>query len=67
MQLSNPSEYEGGVFELTDADFTKQDKFNLKQKGSVLIFPSFIKHRVTPVTKGERKSLVGWIEGPSFR
>ena len=67
MQLSNPSEYEGGAFELTDADFTKQDKFNLQQKGSVLIFPSFIKHRVTPVTKGERKSLVGWIEGPSFR
>ena len=46
VQLSDPSEYEGG---------------NL-----VLIFPSYIRHRVKPITKGVRKSLVAWFEGPRW-
>ena len=43
------------------------DSNELRKKGSILIFPSFVEHRVTPVTKGVRKSLVGWYEGPKFR
>jgi PKHD-type hydroxylase len=38
-----------------------------KKKGSVLLFPSWILHRVTPVTKGVRKSIVVWVTGPKFR
>ena len=67
VQLSNPSDYEGGEFELFNSEFTGQDKIDLKQKGTVITFPSFIKHRVKPVTKGERMSLFGWLTGPKFR
>jgi len=66
VQLSDPSEYEGGCFEL-DPQYEQPDPEHLKMKGTVLVFPSFIRHRVTPVTKGVRKSLVAWIEGPCFR
>ena len=41
------------------------EKENMK-KGSMIIFPSHIWHRVKPVTKGIRKSLVGWIVGNPF-
>jgi len=38
-----------------------------KDKGSVLIFPSYINHKVSPVTKGIRRSLVAWFSGPRWR
>ena len=63
VQLSDPSEYEGGDFEL----YNYQMNPNCKNKGSVLIFPSTQLHRVTPVTKGIRKSLVAWFQGPEWR
>lgn len=63
-QLSDPSEYQGGKFEL-DKQYQQPEGF--EEKGSILVFPSFLSHRVTPVTKGVRKSLVSWIEGPKFR
>jgi PKHD-type hydroxylase len=64
IQLSPEDSYTGGEFEFfngpsLDGRFTKQ--------GSILVFPSFILHRVTPVTSGVRKSLVSWIEGPKWR
>jgi PKHD-type hydroxylase len=34
---------------------------------TAIVFPSFLMHRVSPVTKGIRKSLVCWYHGPSFR
>ena len=37
------------------------------KKGSVIVFPSFHRHRVTPVTSGIRHSLVTWVEGPHWR
>ena len=37
--------------------------FRGKAKGTMIVFPSFVYHQVTPVTKGIRKSLVGWIHG----
>ena len=43
------------------------DKNIIREKGRVLIFPSFLPHKVTPVTKGVRKSLVTWMEGPAWR
>lgn len=38
-----------------------------KKAGSIVIFPSMLKHRVTPVTKGVRYSLVRWYGGPEFK
>ena len=64
LQLSDPSEYEGGDLELfTGLEPTKVEK----RKGLVVAFPSFTLHRVTPVTSGTRRSLVVWLSGPKFR
>jgi PKHD-type hydroxylase len=64
VQLTDPSEYEGGDFEFIDQ--TTPEKLSRK-RGTVLVFPSFSLHRVTPVTQGVRHSLVGWITGPAFK
>ena len=37
------------------------------EQGTLVAFPSFVLHEITPVTKGERYSLVNWIAGPNFR
>lgn len=66
IQLSDGDEYEGGDFEL-DPQYQQPNRDALRKKGTVFVFPSFVRHRVTPVTKGVRKSLVGWIEGPCFK
>ena len=67
IQLSEPSDYEGGKVELKNSGFSTQDEENIMQKGSVIAFPSFWEHRVTPVTKGKRMSLIGWFIGAKFR
>ena len=61
-QLSEPSEYEGGELQINTGGILATEK----EKGTVIIFPSYLLHRVTPVTKGVRRSLVLWIEGPAF-
>jgi PKHD-type hydroxylase len=64
LQLSEPYEYDGGDLEL----MCGADPIQItKQRGLVVAFPSFITHRVTPVTDGTRKTLVVWITGPHFR
>lgn len=65
LQLNDPSEFEGGELQVK----TNSDKpFSVELKrGRAWFFPSFLLHRVTPVTKGERKSLVLWITGPEFK
>lgn len=65
VQLSDPNEYEGGDFEF-DGDIDQLPPEH-KEKGTVLVFPSFYRHRVKPITKGIRKSLVAWFEGPHWR
>ena len=64
VQLSDPSEYEGGDLELQYGNGTRVVE---KKKGLVHVFPSWVLHRVTPVTKGTRCSLVVWACGPKFR
>jgi PKHD-type hydroxylase len=66
IQLSDPSEYEGGELEIRNSEFGDH-KSNVMNKGTVITFPSFMEHRVTPVTKGKRMSLIGWIRGAKFR
>lgn len=64
VQLSDPKNYEGG-----DLLFHEREKpiaVN-KNRGNVYVFPSYILHEVTPVTKGERCSLVAWLTGPHFK
>jgi len=68
IQLSDPRDYEGGDFlmDLNETDtWTAVQEF--KQRGSVIAFPSLMKHEVMSVTSGVRHSAVCWIEGPNFR
>lgn len=61
------SDFEGGEFQIhTTAPTDKTEKLDMSS-GSVVVFPSFLLHRVTPVTKGTRYSLVAWFVGPPFR
>lgn len=62
VQLSD-DDYEGGNFEF-HKDLAQPS--NIRSRGTVIVFPSFFYHRVTPVTKGVRKALVGWYEGNCF-
>ena len=66
IQLSDSNDYEGGDF-LFGADHENPEAHRLRKKGTVLVFPSPIRHAVMPVTKGTRKSLVAWVEGPKWR
>lgn len=65
LMLSDPSEYEGGEFLLkTDSNMpTKLDMV----KGRAWFFPSYMLHKVCPVTRGIRKTLVLWVGGPPFK
>jgi PKHD-type hydroxylase len=63
VQLDDPSEYTGGKLQFIGLP----DNEASFKKGSLTIFPSFMTHRVTPVTEGVRHSLVSWIVGHPFR
>lgn len=66
VQLSDPEDYEGGDFKF-DKQYIQPNAQELRNRGTVLAFPSVISHCVKPVTKGVRKSLVAWIEGPKWK
>jgi len=70
LQLSDPNTYQGG-----DLQFLRPPALNQpaklitapKTKGTIIIFPPSLQHRVTPVSKGIRKSIVGWAIGPRWQ
>jgi PKHD-type hydroxylase len=60
------NDYEGGTLECANCNPKNEDilhNFTNLNVGDIIFFPSFLWHRVTPVTKGIRKSLVGWVLG----
>ena len=66
--LNDPKDFEGGELEIFCGDTldSKKNKFKLKQ-GYAVFFASFLLHRVMPVIKGNRKSLVMWFGGSPLR
>ena len=60
--LSPENEFEGGELE-----FMSKGKTAKLKQGQAIFFASWLQHRVKPVTRGERKSLVMWFGGPSFK
>lgn len=62
--LTDPSEYEGGEFQ---AFYDSEPVTIPMPLGRVVAFPSFMLHRVTPVTKGIRRSLAIWVAGRPYR
>ena len=65
IQLSDPATYEGGNLELMINGTMNVTGF--RELGAATMFPSWVMHRVAPVTKGKRYSLVCWFVGPEFR
>jgi PKHD-type hydroxylase len=65
VQLSDPNEYDGGDLEMWKGgnDYVTAEK----GAGVVFIFPSYMMHRVTKVTKGTRRSFVLWVGGDHYR
>ena len=60
--LSPENEFEGG-----DLELMKEGKAAKLKQGHAIFFASFIRHRVTPVIRGNRKSLVMWFGGTPFK
>ena len=73
VSLSDPKDYKGGELEFDFKDVHVNQKPNIKKckeilpKGSLVVFPSFVWHRVCPVKKGSRYSLVIWNLGKPFK
>ena len=65
MQLSDPDDYEGGNVQLLDE--AGNSYMAPRKRGSIMLFDSRTQHRVQKVTKGIRKSIVGWTVGPRLK
>ena len=63
LQLSAADNYDGGRLQI----FGHEVEDLPDQRGTIVAFPSFLYHRVTPVTRGLRRALVAWIAGPRIR
>jgi PKHD-type hydroxylase len=64
IQLSDPDDYVGGDLQImTGSEYTTIPR----GKGNVVVFPSFLLHRVVPLTSGNRKSLVLWVGGDHYK
>ena len=64
LQLSDPEEYEGGELQINIGSSILTVP---KKLGTLCFFPSFLLHRVTPLTSGVRTSLVTWLSGANLR
>ena len=71
INLNLPGEYEGGNLKFDFGPHNEGKRFHecveIRPQGSIVIFPSFVYHQVTPITKGTRYSLVLWSLGQPFK
>lgn len=66
VQLTDPSTYDGGDFEIYDVNHYP-NKEDIRSQGTVTFIPSFVPHAALPVTRGVRYSLACWFDGPKWR
>ena len=64
LQLTDPSRYEGCDLEFQSGNATERAP---RDRGTLIAFPSYVLHRVTPCTAGTRKAVVAWTTGPQFK
>lgn len=67
VQLTDKKNYQGGELKIEMPGEKNPKDSDLINQGSVIFFPSFVYHRVLPVTEGTRFSIVAWFEGPKWR
>lgn len=65
LAITDESEYEGGDFLISPHGGTNIQKLRFK-KGDLIAFPSWVPHKVEPVTSGHRVTAVSWVLGPKF-
>jgi len=65
IQLSDPDTYEGG--DLSFSEVQNPERNDLRKRGTIIVFPSYLQHQVSPVTSGVRHSLVSWVWGTRWR
>ena len=66
IQLSDSNDYEGGDLGFFDGGINMKTP-EFRQKGNIIVFPSYAWHHITPITKGIRYAMVGWIHGPAYK
>ena len=64
LQLSDPAAYEGCDLQMQVSDRIETAP---RERGTLIAFPSWVLHRVTPILSGTRKAMVVWAAGPKFR
>jgi len=64
IQLTDPSHYEGCDLQFSTGTVIATAPRN---RGVAIAFPSYMVHRVTPITSGTRKAIVAWVTGPGFK
>ena len=71
INLNKPGEYEGGNLKFDFGPHASGKRFHecteIRPQGSIIVFPSYVYHQVTPVTSGTRYSLVLWSLGQPFK
>lgn len=67
--LNDPNEFTGGTlqFDFRDIRDPNIHEYRFSKQGACVVFPSFLWHRVIPITKGTRYSLVTWATGKPFK
>jgi PKHD-type hydroxylase len=66
IQLSDPADYDGGDLVFMGSQVRAGVEQQFRAQGNMIVFPSVFMHEVTPVTRGLRRSLVGWVIGPDW-
>jgi len=71
INLNEPGEYDGGNLKFDFGPHASGKRFHeveeIRPQGSIIVFPSYVYHQVTPVTRGTRYSLVLWSLGQPFK
>ena len=67
VQLSDPADYRGGRLEINYGQDYAAEAEEYLEAGTLISFPSFMLHRVSPLLAGERIALVGWCMGPDYK
>lgn len=71
LQLTDGAMYEGGDLQFARFGIPELETLDVpaagRKRGSIIVFPSYLMHRVQPVRDGVRCSVVAWIRGPRFR